>query len=154
VDLRRERDIEQLRRIALAQQVQIEQLLRVLQAQAAELGALKGNDKELQEKLARELLDELSPGGAAGTERTNKKKRETFGNTEQPSLPHVPQVFELDDADMTCPSCGGELRPMNGEFETSEMIDVVEVSYRVVQVQQQKYTCRCGGCVETAPGPE
>lgn len=166
MDLRRERDIEQLRRIALAQQVQIEQLLRVLQAQAAELGALKGNDKELQEKLAlveqltreaqkvQTTLDELSPGGAAGTGKTNKKKRETFGNTEQPSLPHVPQVFELDDADMTCPSCGGELRPMNGEFETSEMIDVVEVSYRVVQVQQQKYTCRCGGCVETAPGPE
>ena len=35
-----------------------------------------------------------------------------------------------------------------------EMIDVVEVTYRVVQVEQQKYVCRCGGCVETAPGPE
>jgi transposase len=33
------------------------------------------------------------------------------------------------------------------------MVDVVEVSYRVVKVQQQKYVCRCGGCVETAPGP-
>jgi len=43
---------------------------------------------------------------------------------------------------------------MNGQAETSEMIDVVEVSYRVVQVEQQKYVCKCGGCVETAPGPE
>jgi transposase len=43
---------------------------------------------------------------------------------------------------------------MQGQFETSEMIDVVEVSYRVVQVKQQKYACRCGGCIETAPGPE
>jgi len=43
---------------------------------------------------------------------------------------------------------------MTGQFETSEMIDVVEVSYRVVQVKQQKYACRCGGCVETAAGPE
>jgi transposase len=34
------------------------------------------------------------------------------------------------------------------------MIDVVDVSYRIVQVKQQKYVCRCGGCVETAPGPE
>jgi transposase len=34
------------------------------------------------------------------------------------------------------------------------MIDLVEVSYRVVRVQQQKYVCKCGGCVETAPGPE
>ncbi len=43
---------------------------------------------------------------------------------------------------------------MAGQFETSEMIDFVEVSYRLVQVKQQKYVCRCGGCVETAPGPE
>ena len=43
---------------------------------------------------------------------------------------------------------------MKGQVETSEMIDVVEVTYRVVQVEQQKYVCRCGGCVETAPGPE
>ncbi len=55
---------------------------------------------------------------------------------------------------MTCPSCGGDLRPMKGQFETSEMVDVVEVSYRVVQVKQQKYACKCGGCIETAPGPE
>jgi transposase len=43
---------------------------------------------------------------------------------------------------------------MKGQCETSEMVDVVEVSYRVVKVQQQKYACKCGGCVETAPGPE
>jgi transposase len=66
----------------------------------------------------------------------------------------VEQVFELDAPDTTCPSCGGTLRPMKGQFETSEMIDVVEVSYRVVKVQQQKYACSCGGCVETALGPE
>lgn len=165
MDLRRERDIEQLRRVALAQQVQIEQLLRVLQAQAAELGALKGNEQELQEKLAlveqltreaqkvQSQLDDLSPGGTKGSGKS-KKKREHFGNTEQPSLPKVEEVFLLDDADKTCPSCGGELRPMAGEFETSEMIDVIEVSYRLVQVKRQKYTCRCGGCVETAPGPQ
>lgn len=43
---------------------------------------------------------------------------------------------------------------MAGQFETSEMIDVVEGHYRVVQVQQQTYACKCGGCIETAPGPE
>jgi hypothetical protein len=49
VDLRRESDIEQLRRIALAQQVQIEQLL---QAKCEELQALKGDPAELQQTLA------------------------------------------------------------------------------------------------------
>src|SRR5262249_6846138 len=142
VDLRRETDIEQLRRVALAQQVQIEQLLRVLSAQAAELGALKGNEKELQEKLAlveqltqqaqqvAAQIEALSPGG----KKKPKKPREKFGNTEQPNLPVVEQVFELDAADTTCPSCGGSLTPMKDQFEMSEMIDVVEVSYRVVKV--------------------
>jgi transposase len=69
-------------------------------------------------------------------------------------LPYEERVFELDKPDCTCPSCGGELRAMDGQFEESEMIDVVEVSYRVVKVKQQKYTCRCGGAVETALGPE
>lgn len=162
MDLRREKDIEQLRRVALAQQVQIEQLLRVLSAQAEELGALKGNDKELQEKLAlveqltrqaetvKKTLDDLAPPG----KKHPKKPRDKFGNTNQPSLPSVDQLFELDAADKTCPSCGGELRPMKEQFETSEMIDVVEVVYRVVKVKQQKYACTCGGCIETALGPE
>ena len=161
MDLRRETDIEQLRRVALAQQVQIEQLLRVLSAQAAELGALKGNDEELQEKLA--LVEQLTREAKKVAEQIEAlapkakgkpKKREKFGNTAQPALPVVEQLFELDAADKTCPSCGGELRPMKDQFETSEMIDVVEVSYRVVKVKQRKYACSCGSCVETAIGPE
>lgn len=49
---RRERDIEQLRRVALAQQIQIEQLLRVLKLKTKELEALKGDPAELQQTLA------------------------------------------------------------------------------------------------------
>jgi transposase len=162
VDLRREHDIEQLRRIALAQQIQIEQLLRVLQAKCEELQALKGDPAELQQTLA--LVETLTKQrqAAAAANRTNptgnaKKKpkpREKSGPTAQPNLPYEERIFELDQPDCTCPSCGGELRAMDGQFEESEMIDVVEVSYRVIKVKQQKYTCRCGGAVETALGPE
>jgi transposase len=162
VDLRRERDIEQLRRVALAQQTQIEQLLRVLRAKCEELATLKGKEDELQQTLA--LVQELSrraqrsgdasPPADQGANKPAPKPREKFGNTEQPALPMVEQVFELDAPDTTCPSCGGTLRPMKGQFDTSEMIDVVEVSYRIVKVQQQKYACSCGGCIETALGPE
>jgi transposase len=165
VDLRRETDIEQLRRVALAQQVQIEQLLRVLRSQCAELDALKGGETELQQKLS--LIEDLSrqaqaaaaqldalPHDVDNDEPREKKERSRSGPTEQPSLPVVEQTFELDAADTTCPSCGRALRSMKGQFETSEMIDVVEVSYRIVRVQQQKYSCTCGGCIETAPGPQ
>jgi transposase len=34
------------------------------------------------------------------------------------------------------------------------MVDVIEVKYQVVEVERQKYVCRCGSVVETAPGPE
>jgi transposase len=165
VDLRHERDIEQLRRVAIAQQIQIEQLLRALTANCDELAVLKGSKTELQQTLS--LVADLTrqaqtvaahlqtlPGQSDKGEPPKKKARSSSGPTDQPLLPVVEQIFVLDAADEICPSCGGQLKPMKGQFETSEMIDVVEVSYRVVKVQQQKYACRCGGCIETAPGPE
>jgi transposase len=159
VDLRRENDVEQLRRIALAQQVQIEQLLRMLSAKCEELQALKGSPEELQQTLA--LLNELTakaqkqtPEVKSGKARGKPKPRTDFGPTEQPNLPIDEKVFLLDEPDRVCPACGGGLEPMAGQFEDSELIDFVEISYRLLKVRQQKYVCRCGGCVETAPGPE
>lgn len=162
MDLRRETDIEHLRRVALAQQVQIEQLLRVLKSKCEELEALKGNPEELQQTLAlietltkqKTAAGDVAAGASSAKGKPERKKRGQFGPTEQLNLPEVETVFELDTADRACPSCGGELRPMQGQFEESKMIDFVEISYRVVKVKQQKYVCRCGGCVETAPGPE
>ena len=161
MDLRGEKDIVQLRRVALAQQVQIEQLIKALARKCEELAQLKGSGEELQQTLA--LIETLTEkaqkaantaSGKGTNDAKTRKARTQFGPTEQPKLPIVEQLFELDDADRTCPSCGGTLAPMADQFETSEMVDVVEVSYRVVKVKQQKYVCRCGGCVETAPGPE
>jgi hypothetical protein len=68
-----------------------------------------------------------TPGAQSPPEPKARKPRTAFGNTEQPSLPRVEQTFDLNAADMTCPSCGGALAPMKGQFETSEMVDVVEV---------------------------
>ena len=161
VDLQSEKDIEQLRRVAIAQRLQIEQLLKALRTKCAELEKIKGSEGELQQTL--DLIAELTrtqeqstiaPAATDASEKTPRKKRTKFGPTEQPKLPEVEKTYELDEADKMCPSCGGELRPMKDQFEASEMIDVVEVSYRVVKVKQQKYACKCGGCIETAPGPE
>jgi len=95
-----------------------------------------------------------APAAVAERGKQAPKKRTTFGATQQPELPKVEQCYVHDSADMMCPSCGGELKPMVGQFETSEMVDVIDVSYRIEVVKRQKYTCTCGGCVETAPGPE
>jgi transposase len=155
----REKDIEELRRIAQALELQNKILIRTLEAKCRELAMLKGREGELQQTLA--LLNSLTKNATASSpppkddkNRRPKKPRDKAGPTEQPRLPIVEQLFELDAADRACPSCGGPLYPMEGQFETSEMIDLVEVEYRLVKVKQQKYVCRCGGCVETAPGPE
>ncbi|HVJ11195.1 MAG TPA: IS66 family transposase [Burkholderiales bacterium] len=162
MDLRRETDIEQLRRIALVQQTQIEQLIKVLSQKCRELSVLKGSEQELQQTLS--LIEQLTTQAQAAKDKTTssspagaraaRKPRTQFGPSAQPLLQVDEKVFELDEPDRTCPSCGGRLEPMADQFETSEMVDVVEVSYRLVKVKQQKYVCGCGGCVETAPGPE
>jgi transposase len=158
-DLEREQDIEELRRIALAQHAQLKLLMELVEKQRRELGRSRSKgDFQLTLKMLEELKakakktqDALTKAEATKPER---KPRASTGPTEQPNLPIIEQVFTLDAPDRTCPSCGGELREMKEQFETSEMIDVVEVSYRLVQVKQQKYVCRCGGCVETALGPD
>lgn len=158
--LEREQDIEELRRVAIALHAQLQQTIRQLKRKCDQLAFYSGNKEELQQTLA--LIEKLTAQSKAAekaaqtplTKKSPPKAREKSGPTEQPNLPRVPMLFELDDADRTCPSCGGGLEAMTDQFETSEMVDVIEVSYRVVEVQQQKYVCRCGGCVETAPGPD
>jgi transposase len=161
VDLAREKDIEQLRRIAQTQQMQIEHLLQVLAAQSKKIDQLTGNDGDLQQVLG--LLEKMHDRAAAKTPNGSgeakprggdRKPQRGHGPTQQLGLERVSQVFELDEADRTCPACGDRLDALEEQFETSEMVDVVEVRYRVVEVKRQKYACRCGACIETAPGPE
>jgi transposase len=169
LDLDREQDIEELRRIAQVQQAQIQQLLDLVAAKSREIERLRGKSGDLQ--LTLKMLEALQAKAKAATdavakaeadqkrraderERKQRAERSSTGPTPQPLLPVIEQIFELDDADRACPSCGGELRAMVGQFEESELIDVIEVRYELVQVKQQKYVCRCGSCVETAIGPE
>lgn len=159
-DLEREQDIEELRRIALAQHAQLQLLIDLVEKQRRELGASRGSAGDLQ--LTLKMLEELKAKAEQTKNRLKNapktkpepKPRTSTGPTEQPNLPVVEQTFTLDDPDRACPSCGGELRAMAGQFDESEMIDVVEVRYQLVKVKQQKYVCRCGSCVETALGPD
>jgi transposase len=43
---------------------------------------------------------------------------------------------------------------MNGQFEESDEVDVLERRFVLVHHKRKKYRCSCGGCIETAPGPE
>lgn len=158
MDIERERDIEQLRLIARTLETQNKHLLRALNAKCKELEALKGDPTELQQTL--ELLERLQAQVDQGKPKAQrkakggKKQRERFGNTPQPKLSEVEQSFELDDSERQCPACGGEVAPLGDEWEESELIDCIQVSYRRVKVRQRKYACKCGGHICSAPGPE
>jgi transposase len=74
------------------------------------------------------------------------------GPKAQPSLDIEIQQWLLDEADRTCPSCGGDLQEWAGQADESEEIDVVERRFVLRKHRRQKYRCGCGHC-ETAPGP-
>lgn len=158
--IEREQDPDQLRRIALALHAQIEQLLAALARKCSELESFKGSHDELQQTLA--LIDTLqqharaADAKAARTRDGSKKKtsRGHDGPTDQPKLPRIDTPCTLDSSERICDQCGGELIEMIGQFEESELVDMVELSYHVKKVRRQKYTCRCGSCIKTAPGIE
>ncbi|MBN1917455.1 MAG: IS66 family transposase [Verrucomicrobia bacterium] len=169
-ELEREQDIEHLRRVALAMHAQIEQLVAALTRKCTELEALKGSKDELQQTLA--LIEKLTQqqralatqraAGAPPAAKTDdesptpprRRARSKTGPTSQLKLPVIEHVCTLPESERVCDSCGRTLDEMSGQYEESELIDVVEVAYHVKHVKRQKYRCRCGSCITTAPGPE
>jgi transposase len=76
------------------------------------------------------------------------------GPREQPQLPVLEREHALDEADRVCTACGKPLQEMTGQFEQSDEVDVLERQFVLVRHQRKKYRCTCGGCIETALGPE
>lgn len=80
-------------------------------------------------------------------------KKGSRGRTAQPELPLVDIVHELTQDERKCDACGLELKEWAGQFEESEMIQVIPARYVLERHRRQKYVCSCGGCIKTAPGP-
>jgi len=76
------------------------------------------------------------------------------GPREQIELAVVEREHDLDVADRACKVCGEPLTEMRGQCEESDEVDVLERQFVLVRHKRKKYRCRCGGCVETALGPD
>jgi len=164
-----ETDIERLRQVALLQRAELDRLYQRLAQLTEELARARGGDAiaalQLELTAIREQLEartralfgpssEKRPRGDDGPARAAERPPRTgHGPRAQGELPQVEVVHTLDEPDRTCPKCGGGLREMTGQHEEAEEIDVVERSFRIVHHKRQKYTCRCGACIETALGP-
>ena len=163
--LDRETNPEILRQAALLLERENQRLIEKNLELQRRLLALEGRSpEELQQRL--KLLEEqlaqrnhaLFGDSSEKRPRAKSDKKERapqrgHGPREQPNLPVVEVVHELDAADKTCTSCGGQLAEWKGQFEESEEIDVIERRFIVKKHRRKKYRCACQGCVETAPAP-
>jgi len=166
-----ESDPEILRQAALLLERENQKLAKKIIELTRELLALKGGDAEqlklriaeLEKQLAtknRMLFGKTSerragdpPAAPPAPPESPKPPKKGHGPKAQLSLPVEEIVHELDEADKVCGACGEKLDPWEGQFETSEEVDVVPRRFVLKRHKRQKYRCKCGGCIETAPGP-
>lgn len=172
VEIATEKDPERLRQVALLQARELTLVRRRLSVLTERLAKETGQDQQalLQEELHRleaELGDTLDdnpldsqserrrPDGEFGPKTPNTPQT-GHGPCEQPDLEIVEEVCELDEADQICPKCGGDLKPIEGQYESSQEIDAIAVRYELIEVKRQKYRCTCSDCqhIETALGSD
>ena len=155
--------IELLQHHNRALAAKIAELLRELAEAKGDSGfqqvRIAGLEKQLA-KLTKQVFGpstEQRPAGATEdgqSEDEKKKKKSGHGPTKQPKLLVVDVDHTLDDADKTCPSCGGGLQEMKDQFEEAGEIDVLPMRFIYKNHRRQKYTCTCGSCIDTALGPD
>jgi transposase len=157
-------DDEQVRTAAKLLERENERLLRQVLELKQKLNAAQGHSVE-QMQLVAELEQQLAVrnkmlfgksserrGGKAAD--ADKQTQTGHGPREQTELAIVEREHDLDDADKACTSCGKLLSEMTGQFEESDEVDVLERQFVLVRHKRKKYRCTCGGCVETALGPQ
>lgn len=169
IDVARETNIERLRQVALLLVRENDHLHGRLRKLAARLAVAEGTEAttlQIEIELLTEQLDRQRRAAFADSSEKRRaaekpaagenqpKKQTGHGPSVQAKLPVVDVLHELDEADKACPACGGDLAVMQGQFEQSEEIDVVERSFRVVRHQRAKYRCSCCSAIETALPPE
>ena len=166
-------DFDQLKQVAQLLQKENDRLHKRLDELTRELAEAKGQDGDKQlsleiEKLQSQMskLQKMLFGPASerrkgkgedkgedADDSEKKKKRTGHGPKEQPELPHVDEVHELDEDELVCELCGGVMDEWEGQEEETEEITVVERVFLLKTHKQKKYRCTCGGCIKLAPKP-
>lgn len=84
---------------------------------------------------------------------TPKKPQSGHGPRAQENLPREQKLLEIPPEKRICAACNGPLEEMKGQTETTEQITMRAREYIVQLLVAQKYRCRCGMGVRTAPKP-
>jgi transposase len=158
VKLTDEHDVETLRQIGLLLDRENQRLIAKNLQLTAELARMRGipDVEQLAFTVQRELQEartQIFQREEATPTSAPRRPQPGHGPREQPALPIVEIRHELAPAHRQCPACGGHVTEMAGQFESSERITTVKLTYHVEQHLRQKYRCACNGAVVTAPGP-
>jgi transposase len=158
VKLADEHDVETLRQVSLLLDRENQRLITKNLQLTAELARLRGVPDV--EQLAFTVERELQQARTAIFQRadaapppTPRRQQPGHGPREPPTLPSIDVRHELAPDQRACPACGGELTEMAGQYESSERLTTVKLTYQVEHHVRQKYRCACNGAVVTAPGP-
>jgi transposase len=163
-----EQDIETLRVRALLLEKENASLMLRNAALMKQVNELQGGDAaQLELAVAKtnqqlEALRKKAFGDSSEKKRwkpSSKKHKDKqpqpgHGPRAQPDLPFSKELHELPVAELACDACGGELKEWKEQFEESKEITVVAKQYIYKYHLRQKYRCKCGGCIKTAPGPK
>ena len=104
---------------------------------------------EAEQLAAEEGISAVEPETEVPAHRRRKPGRKPL----PAHLPRIEVVYELDDAERTCPNDGQVLKEI-GE-ETSELLDIVPAKVRVIRRVRKKYACPdCESHVARAPMPQ
>jgi len=148
VELNRAADRARIRTEVSLPQHLVEQLLRY------RYGPKRERVSENQLFLFAATLLSAGEENAPATEKSEKSPPPRAGHGRQ-RLPRTLErrrvVYDLGEGDRRCPQCQDELKPI-GE-EVSERLEYVPASLYVIQEACQKYACRQGCTVVTAPKP-
>ena len=138
-------DIETLRQIALALWRENERL----KTELARLREQVEHGRKRRHGRSSERRKRKSP--KAKNPKSSEPKR-GHGPTPQPRLQVETEHVTLSE-ERTCAYCDGTFGPIDGMTEDSEVVTVIERRFVVKQVKRQKYRCRCGIGLITAPAP-
>ena len=159
-------DEEQVRTAAKLLERENERLVREVLELKQKLNVMQGGSIEqmqlladLEHKLAvrnKALFGQSSEkrGAKSAPDEVDTPSQAGHGPREQVALAVVERAHDLDVADRACKVCGEPLTEMLGQYEASDEVDVLERQFVLVRHKRKKYRCRCGGCVETALGPD
>lgn len=159
-------DISTAKQVATILHKENERLHKRVEEQAREIARLKGEDggtqlvleierlKEQMSAMQRRLYGASSEKrrGGKGSKEKQRERQTGHGPRPQPELPIVEEVYESEKEEQICELCHGVLEEWAGQFEESEEITVVERHFELKKIKRQKYRCKCGGSIKTAPG--